>query len=58
MSLDAGHTLLDVPATVLWALGVARPSWYAGTPITAPFAAHHVHAARHLPYVPPVLAVA
>lgn len=37
MTLDAGHTLLDVPATVLWALGIPRPSWYAGTPITAPF---------------------
>ena len=38
MRLDAGHTLLDVPATICWALGVPRPTWFAGTPITAPFA--------------------
>lgn len=39
MTLGPAHTLLDVPATVLWALGIARPATYAGTPITAPFAA-------------------
>lgn len=38
MTLGDGHTLLDVPATVCWALGVPRPAWFAGTPITAPFA--------------------
>lgn len=31
-------SLLDVPATVLWALGVARPSSYAGRPISEAFA--------------------
>ena len=38
MVLAAGHTLLDVPATVLWALGIDVPTWYAGSPIAAPFA--------------------
>ncbi len=35
--LPAGLTLLDVPATALYALGVAVPSTYAGTPITQAF---------------------
>ncbi len=37
LALPPGHTLLDVPATILWALGLDVPRWYAGTPITAPF---------------------
>ena len=37
-ALAPGHTLLDVPATILWALGLDVPAWYAGTPIAAPFA--------------------
>ncbi len=35
--LPSGLTLLDVPATVLYALGIAVPSSYAGTPITQAF---------------------
>ncbi|HYW49213.1 MAG TPA: alkaline phosphatase family protein [Gemmatimonadaceae bacterium] len=35
--LRRGLTLLDVPATVLWALGLRVPSQYAGTPIREAF---------------------
>lgn len=35
--LRRGLTLLDVPATVLWALGLRIPSQYAGTPIREAF---------------------
>lgn len=35
--LAAGASLLDVPATVLWALGIARPESYAGRPLTEAF---------------------
>ncbi|MCC7053872.1 MAG: alkaline phosphatase family protein [Gemmatimonadaceae bacterium] len=38
-ALPAGLSLLDVPATVLWALGLPVPSTYAGTPIHAAFEA-------------------
>jgi predicted AlkP superfamily pyrophosphatase or phosphodiesterase len=31
--LDQGATLLDVPATICWALGVPRPASYAGRPL-------------------------
>ena len=37
--LGSGHSLLDVPATVLWALGLAVPAQYAGTPIMVAFMA-------------------
>lgn len=37
--LPHGLSILDVPATVLWALGIARPARYAGQPITAAFLA-------------------
>jgi len=36
--LGAGVFLTDVPATVLWALGLARPESYAGRPIRQAFA--------------------
>lgn len=35
--LPDGLSILDVPATVLWALGIARPARYAGRPITEAF---------------------
>jgi len=35
--LPTGLTLLDVPATALYALGIAVPRTYAGTPITQAF---------------------
>jgi arylsulfatase A-like enzyme len=37
--LTSDHTILDVPATVLWALGLAIPDSYAGTPMRGAFAA-------------------
>jgi hypothetical protein len=37
--LGAGRSLLDVPATVCWALGVAQPESYAGTPLSGWYAA-------------------
>lgn len=37
--LPDGLSILDVPATVLWALGIARPARYAGRPITEAFPA-------------------
>jgi predicted AlkP superfamily pyrophosphatase or phosphodiesterase len=37
--LGSGVTLPDVPATILWALGVARPESYAGRPLLQAFAA-------------------
>jgi predicted AlkP superfamily pyrophosphatase or phosphodiesterase len=37
--LGAGVTLPDVPATILWALGLARPESYAGRPLLQAFAA-------------------
>jgi predicted AlkP superfamily pyrophosphatase or phosphodiesterase len=36
--LGAGVSLTDVPATVLWALGIARPESYVGRPLTQAFA--------------------
>jgi predicted AlkP superfamily pyrophosphatase or phosphodiesterase len=36
--LGAGVSLIDVPATILWALGVARPESYVGRPLTQAFA--------------------
>ena len=38
-TLTDDHTLLDVPATVLWALGVRVPAMYTGVPIRAAFSA-------------------
>jgi arylsulfatase A-like enzyme len=35
--LPAGTSLLDVPATVLWAMGVRVPSSYAGRPLSEAF---------------------
>lgn len=35
--LGDGVTLLDVPATVLWALGIARPESYEGRPLSQAF---------------------
>lgn len=35
--LGTGLTLVDIPATILWALGIGRPSSYTGTPITRIF---------------------
>jgi arylsulfatase A-like enzyme len=45
--LATDHTILDVPATVLWALGLPIPDSYAGTPMHGAFAAptHALHAA-------------
>lgn len=37
--LGRNVTLLDVPATVLWALGIPRPDSYAGRPLAQAFAA-------------------
>lgn len=36
--IDGGASILDVPATILWALGLPRPESFAGFPIVAPFA--------------------
>ncbi len=38
-SLPDSHTLLDVPATVLWSLGLPVPTAWSGVPITQAFAA-------------------
>ncbi len=38
-SLPSTHTLLDVPATALWALGLPVPASWAGEPITQAFRA-------------------
>lgn len=35
--LAAGASLLDVPATICWALGIPQPESYAGRPLTGPF---------------------
>ncbi|MBM3885122.1 MAG: alkaline phosphatase [Gemmatimonadetes bacterium] len=35
--IPQGASLLDVPATILWAMGIPRPSSYAGTPLTTAF---------------------
>ena len=35
--LGSGLTLVDIPATILWALGIGRPSSYTGTPVTQIF---------------------
>jgi arylsulfatase A-like enzyme len=35
--LEGVYTLLDVPATILWALGAPIPASFAGTPITEAF---------------------
>ncbi len=43
--LGSGLSLLDVPATVLWALGLAVPAQYAGAPITDAFMAPSLAAA-------------
>lgn len=37
--LGAGASLLDVPATICWALGIPRPESYAGRPLEAAFLA-------------------
>ena len=37
--LGAGVSLTDVPATILWALGLARPDSYAGRPLLQAFSA-------------------
>jgi predicted AlkP superfamily pyrophosphatase or phosphodiesterase len=37
--LGQNATLLDVPATILWALGIPRPDSYAGRPLVQAFAA-------------------
>ncbi|MFI5246382.1 MAG: hypothetical protein ACHQQR_14210, partial [Gemmatimonadales bacterium] len=37
--LGAGVCLTDVPATILWALGLARPESYVGRPLLHAFAA-------------------
>ena len=36
-ALPDNSTILDIPATVLWALGVPAPADYAGTPLSAAF---------------------
>lgn len=36
-TLHEGASILDVPATVLWALGVPAPAEYAGSALVAPF---------------------
>lgn len=36
--LGAGVSLTDVPATILWALGISRPESYAGRPLLQAFA--------------------
>jgi predicted AlkP superfamily pyrophosphatase or phosphodiesterase len=36
--LGAGVSLTDVPATILWALGLSRPASYAGRPLLQAFA--------------------
>ncbi|MGH7656120.1 MAG: alkaline phosphatase family protein [Gemmatimonadaceae bacterium] len=36
--LSAGASLTDVPATILWALGLARPESYVGRPLLQAFA--------------------
>jgi predicted AlkP superfamily pyrophosphatase or phosphodiesterase len=43
-TLAAGASLLDIPATILWALGVERPPTYAGRVLSEAFAASRVHA--------------
>jgi phosphopentomutase len=43
--LAQGASLLDVPATICWALGVSRPESYAGTPLIAAFTRTTVEAA-------------
>ena len=35
--IPQGASLLDVPATILWALGIPRPSSYAGSPLISAF---------------------
>ena len=35
--LPQGASLLDVPATILWAMGIAQPTSYAGSPLTVAF---------------------
>lgn len=42
--LGAGATLLDVPATVCWALGLPLPASYAGRPLLAAFGGSAVSA--------------
>jgi len=42
--LGAGVSLLDVPATVLWSLGVPVPESYAGRPLTQAFMAEALSA--------------
>jgi arylsulfatase A-like enzyme len=43
--LAPGASLLDVPATVCWALGIARPESFAGRPLTSAFARRSLVAA-------------
>lgn len=40
--LPQGAALVDVPATICWALGVPRPESFVGTPLTAALEAHPV----------------
>jgi phosphopentomutase len=35
--IPQGASLLDVPATILWAMGIPRPSSYAGSPLISAF---------------------
>ncbi len=37
--IPQGASLLDVPATILWAMGIPVPASYAGTPLSAVFRA-------------------
>jgi len=53
--LPDGLSILDVPATVLWALGIARPARYAGRPITEAFTAPALPAI-HVASVMPAMA--
>jgi arylsulfatase A-like enzyme len=49
-------SLLDVPATVLWALGVPVPATYAGRPLVEAFAGARDDAARPRPAAPRAIA--
>ncbi len=37
--LNGGHSLLDIPATIAWLLGVPQPASYSGRPMTEAFGA-------------------
>jgi len=38
--IGAGTSLLDVPATILWALGLERPATYEGVPLRRIISSH------------------